>query len=234
LFAFIMAEVRTTFPSIESIHLITVGSPTVLSDVARNTFNAHLDSGKLTLDRVVANGTVTDFIPSVPVGFSHPGFQPLRTEFYPEKAGRAYHIETIKKVYQTGGALVLGFTQAKRDYGNKTLTHAPNLIRIPTNFNPFAHAGYFGMTWLGGFRLLGMKNPASGTHTFLSDFYPEGVRFMYKTPGAPPETPVASDAKTNEGIDTLAKEAPKNATEGGRRRTYRKKPKRSSKKTRRS
>ena len=224
LFTFILAEVRTTFPSIQSIHLITVGSPTVLSDVARNTFNAHLDSGKVTLDRVVANGNVTDFIPSIPVGFSHPGFQPLRTESYPEKTtGRAYNIETIKKVYQTGGALVLGFTQAKRDYGTKTLTHAPNLIRIPTNFNPFAHAGYFGMTWLGGFRLMGMKNPGFGTNTFLSDFYPEGVSFTYKTPGAPPESAVASDPTTNQDITDLAKEAPKNVTEGGRRRTYRKK-----------
>jgi len=233
LFTFILAEVRTTFPSIQSIHLITVGAPTVLTDVARNTFNAHLDSGKVTLDRVVANGTIADFVPSIPVGFSHPGFQPLRTEFYPEKAGRAYNIETIKKVYQNGGALVLGFTQAKRDYGNKTLTHAPNLIRIPTNFNPFAHAGYFDMTWLGGFRMMGMKNPGFGTNTFLSDFYPEGIRFTYKTPGAPPKSAAASDPTTNEDITTLAKEAPKNATEGGRRRTYRKKAKRSSRKTRR-
>lgn len=218
LFTFILAEVRTTFPSIESIHLITVGSPTVLSDVARNTFNAHLDSGKVTLDRVVASGTITDFVPSIPVGFSHPGFQPLKTEFYPEKAGRAYHIETIKKVYQKGGALVLGFTQAKRDYGNKTLTHVPNLIRIQTNFNPFAHAGYFGMTWLGGFRLVGMKNSGFRTHTFLSDMYPEGIRFTYKTPGTPPESAPATDPTNNEDITALAKEAPKNPTEGGRTR----------------
>ena len=222
LFTFILAEVKATYPFIESIHLITFGSPTLLSDVARNTFNAHLDSGNVTLDRVVASGTVTDFIPSIPVGFSHPGFQPLRTEIYPEKAGRAYHIETIKKVYQTGGAVVIGFTKAKRDYGNQTLTHVPNLVRIKTNFNPFAHAGYFGMTWLGAFRLIGMKNPGFGNHTFLSDLYPEGVRFTYKTPRVVPESAVSADAVSNTEITALASEAPKNTTEGGRR-TYRKK-----------
>lgn len=219
LFTFILAEARAAFPSIKSVHLITMGSPTVMTDMARNTFNTHLDSGFVTLDRVVSTGTIMDFVPSIPAIFSHPGFQPLRTELYPEKTtGRAYNFDTIKKVFMTGGAIVLGFTQAKRDYGQQTLTHAPNLVKIKTNFNPFAHAGYFDMTWLGAFRLMGMKNPGFGTNTFTCDIYPEGVSFGYSAPTTPASTPPVSDPNDSKTFESLAKESPK---QGGRR-TYRK------------
>jgi hypothetical protein len=197
-----------------------MGSPTVMTDVARNTFNTHLDSGFVTLDRVVSTGPMMDFIPTIPAIFSHPGFQPLRTEFYPEKnTGRAYNFDTIKKVFMTGGAVVLGFTQAKRDYGKQTLTHAPNLVKIKTNFDVFPHAGYFDMTWLGAFRLMGMKNPGFGTNTFICDIYPEGLSFAFSSATTPALTPPISDPTSNESIESLAKEAPK---QGGRRRTYKK------------
>ena len=111
LFGFIVAECHAAqFPSIQSAHLITFGSPTLLSDTARNTFNKYLDSGFLTLDRVVsqAKTLVIDPITSIPAGFSHPGYQPLKTEWKPEKnTGRAYQLKNVESVFiaplQQGG-----------------------------------------------------------------------------------------------------------------------------------
>ena len=118
LFGFILAEakVSNTLPimqKIKSIHIISCGAPTTLSDNARNTFNRHLDSGLITLDRIVsqaisarsAAGTVVplfgpnDGIPNMPGGFSHPGFRPLATEFRPEANGRPYSIDNIRTFY---------------------------------------------------------------------------------------------------------------------------------------
>lgn len=191
LVGFMLAE--STSPSI---HIITFGSPTVLGDGARNTFNAYLDSGKITLDRVVSYGNVSklvDPIPSIPAGFSHPGFQPLRTELYPEKnTGRAYNLEMIQKVYQKGG--VLGIGKEKEKYEVETKTHMPNkiLIKATTSLaQGFAHPEYFGMTWFNAFRLVGMKNPGfkasdDSYNTFVADFFEDGIRFKYES-GEPVE-----------------------------------------------
>jgi len=217
LFTFILAESGIYSGSI---HLITFGAPTVVGDTARNTFNTHLDSGKVTLDRVVSVGTpIQDFIPGIPAFLSHPGFQPLKTEVYPEKGGRAYNYENVKKVYQSGGAVVIGFTKAKRDYGQQTLTHAPNLIKIPTDFKIFPHAGYFSMLWLDSFRMIGMKNPGFKTNTFICNFFEEGLTFNYATPAQPAETPPDEDPSSDAKITELAKLNPQK----GGRRTYRKK-----------
>jgi Lipase (class 3) len=116
LFALILAEARDQIPvlkNVESIHVISFGSPTVVGDKARNTFNAHLDSNFLTLDRVVnqkvaARSAATqalmggivgpnDVMTTIPVGFSHPGFRPLATEIGPEAGGRPYSIDNIRK-----------------------------------------------------------------------------------------------------------------------------------------
>ena len=122
LFAFILAEgkVGGTIPAmamISSIHLITFGAPCILQDHARNTFNRHLDSGLITLDRVVSQkvsarsaatqvlmggvGGPNDVIPTIPVGFSHPGYRPLipLKNSYPESKGRPYSIDNIRKFY---------------------------------------------------------------------------------------------------------------------------------------
>jgi len=116
LFALILAEAKSQIPvlkNVESIHVVSFGSPTVVGDKARNTFNAHLDSEFLTLDRVVSQKVAArsaatqglvggiagpnDVIPTVPVGFSHPGFRPLATEIGPEAGGRPYSIDNIRK-----------------------------------------------------------------------------------------------------------------------------------------
>jgi hypothetical protein len=182
LLTFILAECgRTVFPSVQSFHLVTFGSPTILGDGARNTFNAHLDSGYVTLDRVVSQGTIADFIPKIPVGFSHPGFQPLRTEIYPEaRTGRAYNIETVRKVYQTGGLFGIGSEKAK--YESATLTHAPNKIVFPVKSilaKGFAHAEYLDMTFFNGLRIYGMKNPGYDGQLFYAEIFPDGVTYKY-------------------------------------------------------
>ena len=222
LFGFILAECgRQTFPFIQSIHIVSFGSPTLVGDGARNTFNAHLDSGYVTLDRVVSYGSMTkvsDIIPSIPVGFSHPGFQPLKTELYPEKkTGRAYNLETIRKVYQNGGFLGIGPEKGKYDLATKF--HSPNKIVIPARsalVQTFAHAEYFDMTFLGGFRLLGMKNPgfrgSDGKYNiFYAGLFPDGVQFKF-IDGAPEELALeATDSSVT--IESIGK--------GGRRKTHR-------------
>jgi hypothetical protein len=181
LLSFIIAEVRTKiFPSVTSIHNISFGSPTILDDVARNVFNAHLDSGILTLDRVVSYlGPTIDAITLMPPIFSHPGFQPLHTEFQPEaRTGRAYTYERIRKVYQKGGLFGIGVEKGK--YEVATLTHMPNKIGISA-IKP--HLEYFGISYLGGLRVAGMKNPGfvnnNVFNTFIANLYKEGIDFHY-------------------------------------------------------
>ncbi len=220
LFAFMVAECHTTsFPSLKSVHVITFGSPTLLGDGARNTFNAHLDSGFLTLDRVVSYASTTkvmDVIPSIPVGFSHPGFQPLRTEVYPEKkTGRAYNLDTIRKVYQKGG--LFGFGSEKTSYESATKTHMPNKVIVPATSplaQGFAHAEYMNMIWLRkAFREYGMKNPGFKAsdgkfYTFTAELFDDGIRFQYTETGTPSTLvadPDATSAPTLGARRTLRK-----------------------------
>jgi len=232
LLTFILAECgRVVFPSIQSFHLVSFGSPTLLGDAARNTFNAHLDSGYVTLDRVTSYGKVagvqvTDIVPSIPVGFSHPGFQPLRTEFYPEtKTGRAYNIETVRKVFQTGG--VFGIGSEKGKYETATLTHMPNKIIIPVKSavaQAFSHAEYFDMTFFKGFRLYGMKNPGYDSQLFYANIFTDGIIFSYK-----PLTDVAVPDSSESPAD-----AQKLNAKGGYRKMFRHTVKRNSRKIRRT
>lgn len=130
LFAFILAEAiaSNTGPqvlrNIKSVHIVSFGSPTIMFAGARNTFNRHLDTGTLTLDRVVSQwqsmrstavqGSLIavsaglapgvlfgpqDGIPSIPFGFVHPGFRPLTLNVRPEANGRPYSIDNVRKFY---------------------------------------------------------------------------------------------------------------------------------------
>lgn len=120
LFAFILAEAKAsgTLPimnKVKSIHILSYGAPCILSDTARNTFNRHLESGLVTLDRVVSQKVAArfagtqlllgafmgpnDVIPTIPAGFSHPGFRPLATNFMPEAGGRPYSMDNVRKFY---------------------------------------------------------------------------------------------------------------------------------------
>ena len=260
LFAFILAEAKlaNTLPvmnKIKSIHIVSFGAPTILSDKARYEFNKHLDSGFLTLDRVVSQAIAArssatqvlvggilgpnDVIPNIPVGFAHPGFRPLSTEFRPEANGRPYQMMNIRNFYgaasktngrdmqtwpfsqftepsprimdtaeiaeianvkipknasqepqasqtptasqppQEGGSLTV-FGKFKAHYAEQTKYHLPNFVSIQGSkwAAGFAHAEYLGMFFLGGFRLYGMKNPASTSlaYFFLND---TGVKITY-------------------------------------------------------
>ena len=214
MFAFIVAECHAVqFPTIKSAHLITFGAPTMLSDKARNTFNQYLTDGFLTLDRVVSqakNLLIIDAIPSIPAGFTHPGFQPLKTELYrtglsvkgPEEAtGRAYQLKNIEGVFkgqtggkkrtQKGGALFAG--PEKKKYEKDTKLHMPTRIVIDATKKKsqgFPHAEYWDMTYFGGFRMPGMKNPAYKGNTFVGRVYPTCISYAYET-ADPTEATVA-------------------------------------------
>ena len=208
------------------LHLVTFGSPTLLSDGARNEFNQFLDSGKITFDRVVSQfGKYTDTISSIPAGYSHPGFQPLKTEFYPEaRTGRAYYIDTIRKVYQQGGLFGVGAEKTK--YETDTKTHMPNRVYVPTDVKAFPHAGYLGMTFWGAFRLAGMKNPGFSGNTFVADLRADGVSFQYVKADPsiqPAEEPVDNTPMSAEGApaDTGAARRTRRRRKGGRTRRNR-------------
>ena len=214
MFAFIVAECHAAqFPSIQSAHLITFGSPTLLSDTARNTFNKWIDSGFLTLDRVVSQAKTTlviDAIPSIPAGFSHPGYQPLKTEFYPEvNTGRVYHLKTIESVFstQSGGGKkrtkkggLFGIGDQKNKYEKDTKLRIPTKIMIDAT-NPltqgFPHAEYWGMTYLGGLRMPGMKNPAYKGNAFVGKVYPACISYTYESYSTDPSEPIAADPIDN-------------------------------------
>jgi hypothetical protein len=216
LFSFILCEAKSSFANIQSIHLVTFGCPTIVADKARNTFNSHLDSGFLTLDRVVSSGItskIEDIIPKIPAGFSHPGFQPLKTEFYPEKkTGRAYNIDTIRKVYQKGG--FLGFGSEKNKYEISTKIHMPNKIVVGAYTlagNTFAHSEYFDILFEGAFRTYGMKNSGFAGNTFVANISDTGIIFNYVS--SDPTEEVALDAQQDD-----SSEIPKPPSRG---KTYR-------------
>lgn len=241
LFGFILAEAKiaNTLPvlsKVKSIHIVSFGAPTILSDQARNEFNKHLDTGLLTFDRVVSQAVAArssatqivvggilgpnDVIPNIPVGFAHPGFRPLSTEFRPEANGRPYQMMNVRSYYgaasktngrepstwpfpeftepapqppldtselasiqvkevQEGGSIT-DFGKFKAEYAAQTKTHLPNFVSVLGSKYAvgFAHAEYLGMFFLGGFRLAGMKNPASTSLAYflLND---KGVKITY-------------------------------------------------------
>ena len=250
LFAFIVAECHAThFPNIATAHLVTFGAPTLLSDTARNNFNRHLNAGFLTLDRVTSQtkALIHDPIPSIPVGFSQPGYRPLKKEWRPENdKGRAYQLKNLEKLFvrppsqggrrnktQRGGALF----DEKNKYEAETVTHMPTLILIEAitlKGQTFAHAEYFDMTYFGAFRGPGMKNPGykegDKRYTFVGRVYDNCISYEYKEKNEPGDTsaPAAdadADANSGSGFADAGKGAPKSNNEedgpkeGGRRRT---------------
>jgi hypothetical protein len=119
LFGFILAEAKASghplMANVASIHIISFGAPTIMGDNARNTFNRHLDTGLVTVDRVVSQkiaavsaatqllvgGPVgpNNVIPTIPARFSHPGYRPLATELMPQSNGRPYSIDKVRGFY---------------------------------------------------------------------------------------------------------------------------------------
>jgi len=122
LFGFLLANAKANraLPDelankIKSIHIISCGAPTIVTDESRIKFNRYLDNGFVTLDRIVSQKipSVTaamqlvtggllgpnDSVGQLPLGFSHLGYQPLIPEIFPEKRGRPYSIDDIRESY---------------------------------------------------------------------------------------------------------------------------------------
>jgi hypothetical protein len=281
LFTWILALAKQSgnFPALEGIqgfHLLSYGSPTILSDTARNNFNTLLDEGLITLDRVVSQkvparssatqvlvggmGGPNDVIPNIPAGFSHPGYRPLATDVKPESKGRPYSMDFIRSTYgiekagryrdertwpfedamslgdraqksqlnstvsqltgvqsvpeepsaaavmselnkkagggrkQTGG--LFGVGAQKSVYDKLTAQRIPNFISVQGSAYAFtfAHAEYMGMFFFGGFRLPGMKNPATGTYMARFPLTTGGVDIVYE-----PFSPLGSVKAVQEG-----------------------------------
>ena len=211
--AFVLSQMKPA--GVESIHLVSFGSPTVFGDGARNTFNEALDSGYMTLDRGVSHfGKYLDPISHVPIGFSHPGFQPLKTELYPElKTGRAYHLSTLGKVFvkQQGG--LLGIGKEKTAYEVATKTHMPNRLMVPVLtklWSTFPHGEYMEMTYAGVQRLPGLKNPGFKNHTFIAEFSDAGLTFKY-VDAKPGDMPVDDAQPGDPSFASVGAAGPQNA-----------------------
>lgn len=182
LLALLLAE-----SGVRPLHLVTFGAPTLLSDAARTTFNRHLVAGSVTLDRVVVRAfagrlarTLTgpigsDPIPSLPVGFSHPGFQPLATELRTDPA-RPTMLADVRRLY-TGGGFFSG--PQKADYAIATKTQMPNVVGVRGSFPAFPHGEYLGVFFLGALRLPGRKNPARQSIAWI-ELLASGVRITYR------------------------------------------------------
>jgi len=306
LFAFILAEGKVTgtlpiMKKVKSIHVVSFGAPCILRDGARNSFNRHLDSGLMTLDRVVsqkvsARSAATqllvgglagpnDVVPTIPAGFGHPGYRPLNNplkNYTPEAKGRPYSIDFVRKFYgvptntryrepttwpfpeavtlgdRKYGAdlnkIVMGLTQVsdipqdgelkapegapaaapagedpmegggadKAIYEKATLQRIPNFVSVQGSAYAygFAHAEYLGMFFFGGFRLPGMKNPASKNVAYF-EFNKAGVKIQYTAPG--PVAASANSVNLTKGLAaTGSNEDPgAPAAVGGKRRTRR-------------
>lgn len=131
LFGFILAEAKVadTIPllaKVASIHIVSFGAAACLSDQARNEFNKHLDTGVLTMDRVARGG---DIIQAVPLGYSHPGYRPLKLDFYPEVNGRPYQLMYIRVFY---GCLSKTNDRDPTTYPFGSMTPVPPQEEVPT------------------------------------------------------------------------------------------------------
>jgi hypothetical protein len=130
LFGLILAEgkVTNTIPimkNIKSIHIISFGSPKLFANNSCNLFNKHLDSGFITLDRMVnqiiksessilletqfAFGLATfglgllgpnDLTPSFPFGFSHAGYKSDEKLYSIDNIRKTYGINTTSNKYR--------------------------------------------------------------------------------------------------------------------------------------
>lgn len=207
LFGFLLGLIKTlpdqdspTFrlvKRITSIHIISLGSPTICSDKARNTFNELLDNGSVTLDRLVTQlvptltvHTVgTDFVPTIPAFFSHPGYKPSAVSIAKD-VNRPYSLVDIYKRYGTGSPKKYlvevaetsvqeaalekelegisepvqkgGFGMHKGKYSAVLSKRSSNFISIPAQGvggSVAPHLVYLGMRYLGALRLPGWKNP---------------------------------------------------------------------------
>lgn len=200
---------------ISSIHILSLGSPTICSDKARNVFNSLLDKGVVTLDRLVtqvvptltAHGVGTDIVPTIPALFSHPGYKPSAVSLTKDP-NRPYSLTDIYKVYGTGipkkylveATQTGGFGKYKGEYSSVLSKRSSNFISMPAQGlggSMVPHLVYLGMRYLSSLRLPGWKNPVPPKSTKCAYFglyhgdSSEGVDIQYVECGRAVAVPVA-------------------------------------------
>ena len=91
------------------ISCVSFGAPFVFNEVGRDYYNELLKGNVITFDRVTnldkgarrfvgTPGSGSDFITSLPTGYSHPGY--MATDLYASsKTGRAYRIDEIREIF---------------------------------------------------------------------------------------------------------------------------------------
>ena len=221
------AKVTATLPIMKyftSLHVISFGAPTTCNDTARNSFNKHLESGVLTFDRIVTQrypSLITnihsilignDYIPGIPIGYSHPGYKPLITE--DEDSLRPYSMDTVRKLYGVDTTtrfrdintwpfkddILLYSDKVKLDsavkpymigagpkenYGIATMKHVPNFISVaPLPHLTLVHGETLGMINKSAHRTYGIKNPVKPDSELIAyfSFCPRGVKIEYLKP----------------------------------------------------
>ena len=121
LFGFLLGYLKRLTPEYESettkllnrvtsIHVISLGSPTVCADKARNVLNRGLTSGFMTYDRLVTQKVATltpqsvgtDMVALIPSGFSHPGFKQKADLFSKQDKHRPFKLSSIYHLYGEG------------------------------------------------------------------------------------------------------------------------------------
>ena len=216
LFGCILAEAKAThsldlMKQIDTLHVVSFGSPTTLNDAGRTLFNSHLNSGLLTYDRVVSQAFPSlitnfhsifvrnDFVPSLPIGYSHPGYKPLITEAADPQ--RPYSMDTIRQLYGVDSTTrardeatwpfdespelyankeelaslaepyMVGAGRDKEMYAKETLEHVPNFISVaPLPHIVFVHGEMLGVVNKSAHRTLGIKNPVRSQATHYAFF----------------------------------------------------------------
>jgi hypothetical protein len=121
-----------------------------------------------------------------------------------------------KRRTQKGG--LLGFGPAKNEYETKTKLHASTklvTLAIVAMSQGFPHAEYWGMTFFGAFRLLGMKNPGYTGHIFVGRVFALCISYEYKTSNP-------TDVATPDAIDDTKFGTAGTAVAAGGGRTRRK------------
>lgn len=211
----IIAEGKTTnsLPPanpFDTIHVVSFGSPTVCGKGTKAAFNAHLESGLMTYDRVVTQtqpSLVTnlqsilvknDYIPGFPHGYSHPGHEPSS-----ETGGNPFTIQGFRRLYgvqsdtncrdpQTWpfpedpiqGTQPTPHIQPLMGGAHAT-GYLSNFIAVaPARKTLFVHGDTLGMVNQSAHRWYGVKNPVrpNSDKTAYFSFCKTGVKIQYLLP----------------------------------------------------
>jgi hypothetical protein len=120
-------------------------------------------------------------------------------------------------------------------YEKNTMMRVPNFVSVQGSVYAyaFAHAEYLGMFFFGGFRLPGMKNPASKNVAYF-DLTSTGVKVQYTAVGVGAGRPANFSKNVEVPVNPGNNEDPgAPAPVGGRRRALTRRRRRAARHTRR-